>query len=108
MSVLRPATGQQLTIASKLSRALGPEEYEDLFRHFICNEIIDGIAHVFVLNEFYATQIEALFCLEIIQAIEDVIGCEVTAVNILPIDFSNLPATTPQERLSWSDTGCVD
>jgi hypothetical protein len=53
--------GQQLTIASKLSRALGPEEYEDLFRHFICNEIIDGIARIFVLNEFYAAQVEALF-----------------------------------------------
>ena len=52
---------------------------------------MESKAHIFVFNEFYALQVQALYSFDVMKAYAEVMGCDVQSVCVLPIDFSDLP-----------------
>lgn len=89
--MLQPCTRQHLAIVGKLVGALGVDEYNQLFPEFTCSEISDGIARIWVQNEYYAAQLDVLYSHQILSAIEEVMHCKLTSVCVLPFDWSNSP-----------------
>ena len=87
----RPTERQSNAIRQNLIARIGEGEFAALFPLFICGEIIESNAHIFVFNEFYALQVQALYSFDVIQAYAEVMECDVQSVSVLPIDFSDLP-----------------
>lgn len=98
MRPLRPTQDQESDIQEMLRSRIGPVEYDQLFRILVCGEIRAGVAHVYVLNEFHALQVEALYSHDIAKTVAQIMACEVTSVSVWPLAFSDRPVTDGASR----------
>jgi hypothetical protein len=85
---MRPTTAQQQAIQAKLNFMLGPEIYDRLFLGFICGDVQDKTASVFVENEDVAGIINAEYSWHIAVIVESILKTPVRFVSVLPKDFS--------------------
>ncbi|MDB5565732.1 MAG: hypothetical protein JWP84_2298, partial [Tardiphaga sp.] len=90
---MRPTDDQQLAIEAMLNNLLGAREYDRLCLGMKVGGMDEDVLYVFVSNESCAAEIEADHSDDFAVAAQHVLNRPVRCVNVVPLDFSNSPAS---------------